>query len=284
MKRISKWIMAIAVAAGMSAGAEVVVQSFTSTEGFTSGNLNGQKGCWLAKDWINDALVGSAVVSTATKGNDGSKGTGGSKAICTEKIVLPPGGSITLRTDFHLLGTPVTPTADQVVFSVGFLSAPRLSASGLEMNSVTLRLSQSGKLELRSDLNTKSLASVKISDFAAANLAVEYTLTLGTLAANSTFSAKLINLSTGTETPVGSYTGLDEPVFAAATTTGICSFFSPLVLGGDCGVTGISVDQVTVIKPQTVGLIILGDTSNRCLLSQNGFRAEMIRNLCAKQG
>ena len=75
------------------------------------------------------------------------------------------------------------------------------------------------------------------------DLALLVTLTLGNDAASSTISATLLNLADNTESITGSYTGIDESVYSAATTN-IYGYFHSQSFSSGTQLTSINVESV----------------------------------------
>ena len=100
-------------------------------------------------------------------------------------------------------------------------------------------------------------ASLVIADCQATgesdDLAVLVTLTLGTDATSSTISSKLMNLTDGTETVIGSYTGINSNVYSAATTN-IYGFIhaQTLTTTGSNAITQVQVSSVTMAPGNTL--------------------------------
>ena len=130
-----------------------------------------------------------------------------------------------------------------------------MASSTPPANVVFLRTaSYNTQLQLGNNVNSGPLspnASLVIADCQATgesdDLAVLVTLTLGADAASSTISSKLMNLTDGTETVIGSYTGINSSVYSAATTN-IYGFLhaQSLTTTGSNAITQVQVSSLTM--------------------------------------
>jgi hypothetical protein len=172
-------------------------------------------------------------------------------------VIVSPGGSVLVRVAFQLLGTPAVPSGGNTpVIAVGLKVVGGEEIKPERVSQTVLALSLAGTLQLRNNNNSGGLISASalpVAGNAQAPLTIEYRLTLGVTAAESTFSAKLINLSTGIESPAGSYTGISQQVFDAVTSGGVVPYFSAQMFDANAsGVSGIRVDSVHVSPEFTI--------------------------------
>jgi hypothetical protein len=190
--------------------------NFTADEGFTDGALYTQTG-WDSSFTGNTWQVDTSI-EAITLSNDWQRAAWGQGF-----SVSGAGESITFRADLKFLGT--FGTNNNPLIKIGFSSSNDVSSSTPPANVVFLRTaSYNTQLQLGNNVNSGPLspnASLQIADCQATgesdDLAVLVTLTLGTDAASSTISSKLMNLTDGTETVIGSYTGINSNVYSAAT-------------------------------------------------------------------
>lgn len=220
---------------------------FTASKGYKSKVLNGQNGWEASPGWMVDANGGTV---SATKVFQKA-------ALAGCPVVVSPGGSVLVRVAFQLLGNPSVPSGGNTpLIAAGLKVAGSEEIKPERVSQTVLMLSMAGTLQLRNNNNSTGLvpaATFPVAGNAQAPLAIEYRLTMGTTAAESTFSAKLINLSTGIESPAGSYTGISQQVFDAVTSGGVVPYFAAQSFDANAsGVSGIRVDSVQVYPGVTM--------------------------------
>jgi hypothetical protein len=222
--------------------------NFSSSEGFTDGALYNQAAwdsSFTGSTWMVDTSIGAITLSNNWQRAAWEQGFSVSGA----------GESITFRVDLKFLGT--FGTNNNPLLKIGFSSSSNVGSSTPPANVVFLRTaSYNTQLQLGNNANSGPLspnASLQIADCQATaesdDLAVFVTLTLGSDAASSTISAKLMNLTDGTETVIGSYTGINSNVFSAATTN-IYGFLhaQTLTTTGNNAVTQVQVSSVKMTQ------------------------------------
>jgi hypothetical protein len=214
---------------------------FTSAEGYKSKTLNGQNGWDASPGWMVDATGGTV---SATKVFQKA-------ALAERPVVVLPGGTVLVRVVFQLNGSPAVPSGGNTpVLATGLKVAGSDEIKPDRASQTVLMLAMTGTMQLRNNNNSGGLvppATLPVAGNAQAPLAIEYRLTLGATAAESTFSAKLINLATGGESPAGSYTGISQQVFEAMTSGGVVPYFAAQTFDGNAsGVSGIQVDSIRV--------------------------------------
>ena len=221
--------------------------NFTAEEGFSDGALYNQSGwdsSFTGTTWMVDTSIGAITLS-----NDLQRAAWDySFAISRNREIL------TFRVDLKFIGT--FGTNNNPLLKVGFSSSSDVANSTPPANVVFLRTASSNtQLQLSNNDNSGPLspnASLLIADCQATgesdDLAVLVTLTLGADAASSTISSKLMNLTDGTETVIGSYTGINANIFTAATTTNIYGFLhaQTLTTTGNNAITQVQVSSVTM--------------------------------------
>ena len=226
--------------------------NFTDGEGFADGALYNQTG-WdsslTGTTWLVDTSIGALTLS-----NDWQRAAWGHGF-----SVSGAGESITFRVDLKFLGT--MGTNNNPLIKIGFSSSSDVASTTPPNNGVFLRTANyNSQLQLANNLNSGALspnASLLIADCQGTgesdDLAVLVTLTLGADADSSTISAKLMNLTDGTESVVGSDTVISADVFAAATTN-IYGFLhaQTLTTTGNNAITQIQVSSVTMTNENSL--------------------------------
>ena len=241
--------------------------NFTADEGFTDGALYTQTG-WDSSFTGNTWQVDTSI-EAITLSNDWQRAAWGQGF-----SVSGAGESITFRADLKFLGT--FGTNNNPLIKIGFSSSNDVSSSTPPANVVFLRTaSYNTQLQLGNNVNSGPLspnASLQIADCQATgesdDLAVLVTLTLGTDAASSTISSKLMNLTDGTETVIGSYTGINSNVYSAATNN-VYGFLhaQSLTTTGSNAITQVQVNSVTMAPGNTLNTNSF--TLSEFMLSQN---------------
>ena len=225
---------------------------FTTEEGFSNGALYSQDGwnsSYTGTTWTVDTSIGAITSSNDWQRAAWEQGFSVSGA----------GESITFRVDLKFIGT--FGTNNNPLIKIGFSSSSDVASTNPPANVVFLRTaSYNTQLQLGDNVNSAPLspnASLVIADCQATgesdDLAVLVTLTLGTDAASSTISSKLMNLTDGTETVIGSYTGINSNVYSAATTNiyGLLHA-QTLTTTGSNAITQVQVSSVTMAPGNTL--------------------------------
>ena len=250
----------------MTINAQTTV-NFTAEEGFSNGALYTQAGwdsSFTGNTWVVDSSVGAITLSNDWQRAAWEQGF----------TVSGAGESITFRVDLKFIGT--FGTNNNPLVKIGFSSSSDVAESTPPANVVFLRTaSYNTQLQLGNNVNSGPLspnASLVIADCQATgesdDLAVLVTLTLGTDAASSTISSKLMNLTDGTETVIGSYTGINSSVYSAASTN-IYGFIhaQTLTTTGSNAITQVQVSSVTMAPGNTLNTNSF--TLSEFMLSQN---------------
>jgi hypothetical protein len=249
MKKNYTLIIAIFSAVVLQAQTTV---NFTTEEGFSDGALYSQTdwdSSFTGTTWVVDTSIGAI-----TSSNDWQR------AAWEEGFsVSGAGESITFRVDLKFLGT--FGTNNNPLLKIGFSSSSDVANSNPPANVVFLRTANyNTQLQLGNNANSGALspnASLVIADCQATgesdDLAVLVTLTLGADAASSTISSKVMNLTDGTESDIGSYTGINSNVYSAATTN-IYGFLhaQTLTTTGNNAITQVQVSSVTMAPGNTL--------------------------------
>ena len=248
MKKLYTLITALVF---MTINAQTTV-NFTAEEGFSNAALYTQDGwdsSFTGTTWMVDTSIGAITLSNDWQRAAWEEGFSVSGA----------GESITFRVDLKFLGT--FGTNNNPLLKIGFSSSSDVANSNPPANVVFLRTANyNTQFQLGNNANSGALspnASLVIADCQATgesdDLAVLVTLTLGADAASSTISSKVMNLTDGTESDIGSYTGINSNVYSAATTN-IYGFLhaQTLTTTGNNAITQVQVSSVTMAPGNTL--------------------------------
>ena len=248
MKKLYTLITALVF---MTINAQTTV-NFTAEEGFSNAALYTQDGwdsSFTGTTWMVDTSIGAITLSNDWQRAAWEQGFSVSGA----------GESITFRVDLKFIGT--FGTNNNPLIKIGFSSSSDVANSTPPANVVFLRTANyNTQLQLGNNANSGPLspnASLVIADCQATgesdDLAVLVTLTLGADAASSTISSKVMNLTDGTESDIGSYTGINSNVYSAATTN-IYGFLhaQTLTTTGNNAITQVQVSSVTMAPGNTL--------------------------------
>ena len=244
MKKLYTLITALVF---MTINAQTTV-NLTDVETFTNRALYNQAGwdsSFTGTTWMVDTSIGAITLSNDWQRAAWEQGFSVSGA----------GESITFRVDLKFIGT--FGTNNNPLIKIGFSSSNDVANSTPPANVIFLRTaSYNTQLQLGDNVNSGPLspdASLIIADCQASgesdDLAVLVTLTLGADAASSTISSKLMNLTDGTETVIGSYTGINSSIYSAATTN-IYGFLhaQTLTTTGSNAITQVQVSSVAMTQ------------------------------------
>lgn len=220
--------------------------------GYASGELSNNPN-WKAGTgkYVVDPAAGTATVEADY-----------AKAVMGQPFkMMADGDALTYKLDFALNST--LGSANKILLRSGFTHVNGTGSSGANENVVHISInSWNGSLAVRNNSNVGDEASgfqgvfLNPADVNNATVSIEVTLTLGADAASSTISGKLVS-STGNESTVGSYTGIQDALYTAATTgDGIYAMFNSAALsqcGADGGplTGGVSLSNLSVTPPAT---------------------------------
>ena len=226
------------------------VVNFTTQEGFTNGALYNQPN-WDANfqtsTWMVDASQGIVTATDEWK-----------RAAWRQRFSMSGvGDEITFRVDLNFTGTFTA--QNNPLIKIGFSASSDVGSSNPPSSTVFLSTTADnddnpgGSLQLRNDINSLPLSLqtvLPISDCQGLNgttddLAVIVTLSLGEDATTSTISGKLLNITDGTSSNLGSYNGIDSQVFDAATSN-IYGFFHAQSFKVGNGLSAINVKKVSI--------------------------------------
>jgi photosystem II stability/assembly factor-like uncharacterized protein len=210
-----------------------LVVDFTALEGFADGLLDGQQN-WIARpEWTVDVSNGSALIDAEYK----------SATYNVASSSLSNGESVCCRVELHYKGSSLSaPTKTTSMIKFGFVGVGDNTYDSTGLDCGVLKVVAGGYAYLRGpDDGAVTYIRADITDY----LAVEYTLMMGSNAASSSMSFTLYNL-TDEKSASGSYTGLRQAVFDAASSTGVfTSIQSYMLTSNTAGITSIAIDSVT---------------------------------------
>jgi hypothetical protein len=226
------------------------VVNFTTDEGFTSGALYNQPN-WDANfqtsTWMVDASQGMVTATDQWK-----------RAAWEQGFSLSGvGDEITFRVDLNFTGTFTA--QNNPLIKIGFSASSDVGSSNPPSNTVFLSTTEDnedtpgGALQIRNNTNNAPLSLetvLPISDCQGLNettddLAVIVTLSLGENATSSIISGKLLNITDGTSSNLGSYSGIDTQVFDAAASN-IYGYFQAQSFITGSGLSAINVKKVSI--------------------------------------
>ena len=244
------YILSIVLAFSINCVNSQNVVNFTTDEGFTSGALYNQPN-WDANfqtsTWMVDASQGMVTATDEWK-----------RAAWEQGFSLSGvGDEITFRVDLNFTGTFTA--QNNPLIKIGFSASSDVGNSNPPSSTVFLSTTADnednpgGSLQLRNDTNSLPLSletSLPLSvcqgiNGLSDNLAVIVTLSLGEDATTSTISGKLINITDGTSSNLGSYSGIDSQVFDAAPSN-IYGFFHAQSFKVGNGLSAINIKKVSI--------------------------------------
>jgi len=226
------------------------VVNFTTQEGFTSGALYNQPNWdsnFQTSTWMVDPSQGMVTATDEWK-----------RAAWEQGLSLSGvEDEITFRVDLNFTGT--FNAQNNPLIKIGFSASSDVGNSNPPSSTVFLSTTAEnednpgGSLQLRNNTNSLPLSletSLPLSDCQGINglsdnLAVIVTLRLGEDAATSTISGKLINITDGTSSNLGSYSGIDSQVFDAAPSN-IYGFFHAQSFKLGNALSSINVKKVSI--------------------------------------
>jgi len=243
-------ILSIVLAFSLNCANSQNVVNFTTEEGFTNGALYNQPN-WDANfqtsTWMVDASQGMVTATDEWK-----------RAAWEQGFSLSGvGDEITFRVDLNFTGNLTA--QNNPLIKIGFSASSDVGGSNPPSSTVFLSTTADnednpgGSLQLRNNTNSLPLSletSLPLSGCQGVNgltddLAVVVTLSLGENATTSTISAKLLNITDGTSSNLGSYSGIDSQVFDAATSN-IYGFFHAQSFKVGNGLSAINVKKVSI--------------------------------------
>jgi len=242
-------MVGVCMALAGAAQASLITVDFTSAEGFTAGALNGKQGWVAGVGWNLDPSGDGKVTGSLIN-----------RVACyaAEAVKMSSGQSLTFRTDLKFMGDNiVNPGSAQDIFTLGVKLAADTSAATTANGTLTTFRTTTAGVTSFGGTQIGNLSTNGVGNNA--NLAVEYTLTVGATAAESTYGWKFTNLDTSWS--VSGSEAMTTVIFDALTTgDGVYSYFNSRTFSSNSsGITGIDVYSTTVIpEPATIGMLGLG--------------------------
>jgi hypothetical protein len=243
-------ILSIVLAFSLNCANSQNVVNFTTEEGFTNGALYNQPN-WDANfqtsTWMVDASQGMVTATDEWK-----------RAAWEQGFSLSGvGDEITFRVDLNFTGNLTA--QNNPLIKIGFSASSDVGSSNPPSNTVFLSTTEDnedtpgGALQIRNNINNAPLSLetvLPISDCQGLNgttddLAVIVTLSLGENATSSIISGKLLNITDGTSSNLGSYSGIDTQVFDAAASN-IYGYFQAQSFITGSGLSAINVKKVSI--------------------------------------
>lgn len=230
MKKIYVFILTLSLA---TASAQTTVD-FTVAEGYVQGPLDNNDD-WGGANWI------------ASPTNSRIECTGGySWARWAEPFTVTD-SEITFEVHFRF---NIDLPAGKLIARMGFTDVVDGSANG-NLANIQLSTLNDNSLSVRKQNNIEvDSGGAGLTDFQQDNLVLGVTLTLGTDAATSTISSKIINSTAGIESGIAVINGISAAVFTAATTGGISGFIH--AQDAISGTRNILVDKVIMTQGNTL--------------------------------
>ncbi|MEN1678825.1 MAG: DUF5060 domain-containing protein [Planctomycetota bacterium] len=221
-----------------------------SSPAFSNGPLDGQL-AWAAESTWQ--------VDTAADGGGGAVSTNENAEIATytQPIVLAQGQTVTSTIDLQFGGGPyATPSEFSYLFLAGLKASPSAARVGTGDTAADANIqiiSGANSYRLLDNFSTIPGAANITADPLNADdrLRFEYTLTLGADAASTSYNVRLRNLTDGTDTGIGTVSGVDATIYNALTVSGAYAFFQRMSPGsGGTNLTDLQVHAITVDYPE----------------------------------
>lgn len=219
------------------------VIDFTAPD-YSNGPLSGQQNWNAETGWTVADVAGTGHAATP----DDS-----SAAVLVTPVKLGVGQRYHLSINFQFGGTYSTPTGFVYTFLAGLKdnsTAASVSTGSTAADANVQILANSDSYRL---LNNWSPVASQITAGALNGgdiLQFDYELTLGADAASTSYTVQLQNLTDGTDTGVGTVSGVDATVYNALAGSGAYGFFQSNSPGNNgSGLSGLQVNSVTVTAP-----------------------------------
>lgn len=257
---INKILATLAIIALVAATSQATTIQFTTSEGYTNGDLNGQNSWNANTEWdvANAAGLGNAQTTSNSAG----------ATLGLPAITLTSGQSVTLSANFQFIGSYTAGgqgAANRNFFGLG-ISRSTTAYGGADTAEATMGLLGNGDAAGTSAytlLNNYGAMTgmTTINGFNTGDVfQIDYTLTLGANAGASSYTAQITNLTDSLSTALGTKSGLDANVYDALTTTGGFAYFrTSFDMTAVTGVTSAQMNSYTVIpEPSSIALVGLG--------------------------
>lgn len=240
-----------------------VTANFTSAEGYADGALD------------VDSRWGGQFFSVNTTNEKVSTASNGAEGFWGEKLTSISGSEVTFEVDLNFNGA-FSHNSNTLMAQIGFNAGGTTSAGGSDRDWIYLTYNSfNGFIKITNRNNVDFAITTKALDnWIGNNLTVKVSLAIGSSAAESVVSARLINNTTAESTDIGSYgngTGpnVNTAVFNAAAAGNVYGFFRSVTLqDGDgtttefMGVSRASLVDGNTLSTSDIMLPIIGLLSN----------------------
>ncbi|MEM0964613.1 MAG: hypothetical protein AAGJ81_00495 [Verrucomicrobiota bacterium] len=211
---------------------------------YINGSLNGQQSWNAESGWTVADSGGSGYATTPDTQ---------SVAVLNEAILLDVGEKFGFSINFQFGGSYSTPTGFVYAFSSGLKGNNTAVHEGTGSTAADANiqiLSGSDEYRLLSNFSAGDISGESSIETGAINegdlLQFDYELTLGANAATTTYTVRLQNLTDGTDTGVGTVTGVDAGIYSALTGTGAYMFFQSInAANNGAGLENLRVNSIT---------------------------------------
>ena len=233
-----------------------VTANFTTVDGYVNGALGNNE------NWVGG---GSWFVNTTNE--KVSTSANSAEALWTEQLTSISGSTVTFEVNFSFNGD-FGHSTNELMAQIGFYNQYWINAGASYRDFVYLTFNSSnGKLKISNKSNGDFLITTKaISDWIGNDLTVKVSLTIGTSAATSYLSARLINNTTSESTDIGTYGNgigpeIKQEIYAYANNGNVRGFFRTVTLqDGDAantefmGVSSVSLTNGNTLSTKDVFL------------------------------
>ncbi|MDA0316527.1 MAG: T9SS type A sorting domain-containing protein [Bacteroidetes bacterium] len=262
MKKLYIFIIAIFSSVVLQAQ---ITANFSASEGYENGALGNNL------NWDN----GSSSWFVNTTNEKVSTSANSAEALWTEQLTSISGSTVSFEVNFNFNGDFLH-SGNALMAQIGFYNQYWISSGASYRDFVYLTFNSSnGKLKiLKKNGLDFAITTKAISDWIDNDLTVKVSLTIGTSAATSYLSARLINNTTSESTDIGTYGNgiapeIKQEIYAYANNGNVRGFFRTVTLqDGDGNNTEfMGVSSVSLSNGSTLGTSELN--LSEFMLSQN---------------
>jgi hypothetical protein len=233
-----------------------VTANFTTADGYVNGALGNNENWEGGGSWF----INTTNEKVSTSANS-------AEALWTEQLTSISGSTVTFEVNFSFNGD-FGHSTNELMAQIGFYNQYWINAGASYRDFVYLTFNSSnGKLKISNKSNGDFLITTKaISDWIGNDLTVKVSLTIGTSAATSYLSARLINNTTSESTDIGTYGNgigpeIKQEIYAYANNGNVRGFFRTVTLqDGDAantefmGVSSVSLTNGNTLSTKDVFL------------------------------
>jgi hypothetical protein len=248
MKKLYTFIIAIFSSVVLQAQ---ITANFSASEGYENGALGNNP------NWDN----GSSSWFVNTTNEKVSTSANSAEALWTEQLTSISGSTVSFEVNFNFNGDFLH-SGNALMAQIGFYNQYWINAGASYRDFVYLTFNSSnGKLKISNKSNGDFLITTKaISDWIGNDLTVKVSLTIGTSAATSYLSARLINNTTSESTDIGTYGNgigpeINQDIYAYANNGNVRGFFRTVTLqdGDETNTEFMGVSSVSLSNGSTLG-------------------------------